>query len=60
MLILFDDETGLDGGGRPGGDDLEHSGTSQDDGMRFSLRHSQICLVPTVDYQSFITVSKEW
>jgi len=31
VTILF--ETGLDGAGRPCGDDLEHSGTSQDHGM---------------------------
>ena len=37
VTTLFDGETGLDGAGRPGGDDLEHSGTSQDDGRRLSL-----------------------
>lgn len=37
VTTLFDGETGLDGVGRPGGDDLEHSGTSQDDGMCFVL-----------------------
>ncbi|KAG0578678.1 hypothetical protein KC19_4G041700 [Ceratodon purpureus] len=30
--IHFPSVAGLDGAGRPGGDDLEHSGTSQDDG----------------------------
>lgn len=35
--ILFDGETGLDGAGRPGGDDLEHSGSSQDHGMLLSV-----------------------
>jgi len=35
--VLSDGETGLNGSVRPGGDDLEHSGTSQDDGKLLSV-----------------------
>lgn len=34
---VVDGETGLDSAGRPGCDDLEHSGTSQDDGKVMSF-----------------------
>ena len=40
FLILVSAKTGLEGSSRPMNDDLEHSGTSQDDGKPF--RHFRV------------------
>lgn len=65
VTTLFDGETGLDGAGRPGGDDLEHSGTSQDDGRRLSLTKGIQAStdLPGLLHQIanlVISISKEW
>jgi hypothetical protein len=44
VKVLSDGETGLNGSVRPGGEDLEHSGTSQDDGNLVPVRRDPLII----------------